>query len=296
MKLNKGTNKASKTVADILLDKADTLTRADHQVAALIMKNYPVSGLGSITVLAKDAKVSVPTVARFAQKLGFIGFSEFQASLRLELNEQVSGPIAKRQHWVNDAPKDHIINRFTESVVDNISQSLNAINLNDFDEVCQWLSDNKRKIFIVGGRVTRTLADYFFLHMQIIRANVIHINSNSNSWAHYCIDIQAGDVVVVFDIRRYENSTLKLVKNAKQEGAHILLFTDQWKSPIRQYADHTLSGHITVPSAWDSNITCMLFTEIILAEIQNRCWNEIEPRVEKLENLFDKTKLFRKFY
>lgn len=283
------------TIADKLRERAGTLTRAERQLADAILKNYPVSGLGSITKVAEDADVSTPTVGRLVQKLGFSGFPDFQASLRSELDEKISGPIAKRERWVNDAPEGHILNRFTESVIDNISHSMGDINPDIFDSACDMLSDTKRKVFIVGGRVTRTLADYFFLHMQVVRKNITHISSSSNAWAHYLLDIDEGDVVVIFDVRRYENSTLRLAEMAKERGAKIILFTDQWGSPISANADYYFNSRIVVPSAWDSNVTVMLLVEIIIAEVQERNWDTTKERIEELENMFDRTKFFRKF-
>ena len=283
------------TIADRLRAKSDALTRAERQLADTILKNYPASGLGTITTVATSADVSTPTVARLVQKLGFTGFPDFQARLREELNEKISGPIAKRERWANDAPEGHILNRFTKAVIENISQSLGDIDTILFDQTCALLSDPKKNVFVVGGRITRTLADYFFLHMQVIRRNVTHINSSSNAWPHYLLDIEEGDVVVVFDIRRYENSTLKLAEMAIQKGAEIVLFTDQWNSPISSHASHTFNSRIVVPSAWDSNVTCMLLAEIIIAEVQERHWDTTKDRMEELEGMFDRTRFFRKF-
>lgn len=283
------------TIADRLRERADELTRAERQLSDAILKNYPVSGLGTITTVAHAASVSTPTVARLVQKLGFSGFPEFQAHLRHELDEKISGPIAKRDRWVNNAPDGHILNRFTEAVIDNISQSLGRIDSQLFDSACDLLSDPERKIFVVGGRITRTLADYFFLHMQVIRRKVTHISSSSNAWPHYLLDINEGDVVVIFDVRRYENGTLRLAEMAKQRGAAIILFTDQWKSPISNHADYCFDSRIVAPSAWDSNVTCMLLAEIIIAEVQERHWDDTRQRMEELEGMFDRTRLFRKF-
>lgn len=286
---------SSQTIAEKLREQSTRFTRAERQLVDIILKNYPVSGLGSITSLADTAGVSTPTVGRLVQKLGFTGFPDFQANLRAELDEKISGPIAKRERWVNNAPEGHILNRFTEAVIENISHSLGDIDPQIFDEACTLLSDSDQKLFVVGGRITRTLADYFFLHMQVIRKGVTHISSSSNAWAHYLLDINEGDVVVIFDIRRYENSTLKLAEMAKERGAKVVLFTDQWGSPISVNADYCFNSQIVVPSAWDSNVTVMLLAEIFIAEVQERHWDTTKSRMEELENMFDRTKFFRKF-
>ena len=283
------------TIAELLRGRNDDLTRSEKQLADVILKNYPVSGLGSITSIAEQANVSTPTVARLVQKLGFSGFPDFQAELRKELDEKISGPIIKRDVWAGNAPDAHVMNRFTEAVIGNIRQTLGEIDVEKFDRTCELLSDQERQVFVVGGRITRTLADHFFLHMQVIRQLVTHINSNSNAWPHYLLDVKKGDVVIIFDIRRYENSTLRLAEIAREKKAEIILFTDQWQSPVASIADISFSNRIVVPSAWDSLVTGMLLNEIIIADVQERIWGTTRKRMEELEVMFDRTRFFRKF-
>ena len=283
------------TIAERLQSKVEELTRAERQLSDVILRNYPASGLGTITSLAEAAEVSTPTVARLVQKLGFAGFPDFQRGLREELSEKISSPLTKRQRWVDDAPEEHLLNRFTKAVIENVGQSMSKLDPDVFEAACALLSDPKRRVFIVGGRITRTLADYFFLHFQVIREDVVHITSNSNAWPHYALDFKEGDVVVIFDVRRYENSTLKLAELARERAAEIILFTDQWMSPISQLATVSFSNQIAAPSAWDSNITTMLISEIVIAEVQERNWETTRERMEVLEEMFDRTKFFRKF-
>lgn len=283
------------TIADRIQRKLDDLTRAERQLAHSILENYPASGLGPLSALAKDANVSVPTVARMVQKLGFNGYPEFQAELREELRSKVKNPIAKHDTWSEGAPSGHVLNRFTDAVIDNIRHTLGQIAPDEFDQACAMVADTSRPLYIVGGRITHTLAEYMFLHMQVVRPAVTHIQSTSNAWPHYLLDVKEGDVFVVFDLRRYENNTLKLAEMAHAQGAKIILFTDQWRSPIHQFAQISFSGRIVVPSAWDSVATLMLLVETMIAAVQNIGWDGTKKRMERLEDMFDQTKLFRKF-
>jgi len=283
------------TISERLKKGFSGLTRAERQLADMILENYPVSGLGTITIVAKNAKVSTPTVARLVQKIGYKGFPDFQATLRRELQDKVSDPIAKREVWAQKAPDGHILNRFTEAVIGNIRRSLSQVDIQTFDNSCEFLSDLDRSVYVVGGRITRSLADYFFLHMQVARPDVTHIQSISNAWPHYLLDLKAGDVLVVFDVRRYENSTLKLAEMAAERGAKIILFTDQWCSPVANYSEQVFTCRIVVPSAWDSSVALMLLLETVIAEVQERTWPVTRKRMQSLEEMFDRTKFFRKF-
>ncbi len=283
------------TISDRIQSKLDDLTRAERQLADSILENYPASGLGPLTALAKDAGVSVPTVARMVQKLGFKGYPDFQAELREELKAKVKGPIAKHDAWAEGVPSGHMLNRFTDAVIDNIRNTLGPIDPDLFDQACSMIAKSGPRMYIVGGRITHTMAEYLFLHMQVIRPEVVHIQSTSNAWPHYLLDVKEGDVFVIFDMRRYENNTLKLAEIAHKKGAKLILFTDQWRSPVHRYADISFSGKIVVPSAWDSMATTLLLVEAMISTTQNLCWGDTKDRAEELEQMFDQTRLFRKF-
>ncbi|MEO9576707.1 MAG: MurR/RpiR family transcriptional regulator [Tateyamaria sp.] len=284
-----------RTISDLIHNMLDDLTRAERQLALSVLEDYPASGLGPLSALAKDAGVSVPTVARMVQKLGYKGYPEFQAGLREELKATVKTPIAKHDSWAEAAPSGHILNRFTEAVLENIRHTLGQIDPNTFDHACDLMADRERHLYIVGGRITHTLAEYFFLHMQVVRPNLTHVPSTSNTWPHYLLNAEEGDVFVIFDVRRYENNTLKLAEIAKSRGAKLILITDQWRSPIHQMSDICFSNRIGAPSAWDSMATIMLLLETMISAVQTLNWSETKERIEGLEDMFDQTKLFRKF-
>lgn len=145
---------------------------------------------------------------------------------------------------------------------------------------------------MVGGRITRSLADYFYTQMQVMRDGVSLIAPNSNTWAHYIINMQQGDILIAFDIRRYETDILHLAEMAKQKKLKLILFTDQWGSPVAKFADHVFRARIAVPSAWDSNIVTMFMIESLLAGVQSESWDDTKARMKTLESLFDQTKLF----
>ena len=283
------------TIADLIQTRMDGLTRAERQLAHSILSNYPASGLGPLAALARDAEVSGPTVARMVHKLGFVSYPDFQNALREELRATAKNPIARHDTWAGGAPSGHVLNRFTDAVIDNIRQTLGQIEPATFDRACAMIADPATPLFIVGGRVTHTIAEYLFLHMQVVRPGVTHIQSTSNAWPHYLLDAGEGDVFVIFDMRRYENNTLKLAELAHSKGARIVLFTDQWRSPIHAIADICFSARIVAPSAWDSMAATLLLVETLIAATQDANWDETRARMEGLEDLFDQTKLYRKF-
>ncbi len=289
------TTDAPRTVTDRIQTAFDGFTRAERQAVNALMRNYPVSGLGSITALAQAAAVSTPTVARLIQKIGFRGYPDFQAALRAELEAQLSSPLAKHDRWAGGAPETHILNRFADAAVDNLRQTLAQIDPADFDAACDLLADGRRQVFAVGGRITHALAGYFCTHMQVIREGVTRLDPNANGWAPALIAMQPDDVLVLFDIRRYETELLKLAEIAAERGVRVILFTDQWGSPIAPFAARRFNCRIEAPSAWDSSAATMVVLETLIAGVQQRTWQTTSTRMNELEALYDRLRLFRKF-
>ena len=283
------------TVKTRMRESMEQLTRSERQLASVLLQDYPVAGLGSITKFAQIAGVSTPTVIRMARKLGFAGFTDMQEALREEISAQIKKPISKRDAWRANASEAHTLNQFAEAVSSNIRNTLQRIDTKSFDAVAAMLANKKKKIYIAGGRITRSIADYLFNHLQIIRPNVAHLSHSANVWPQYLLDIDKSSILIVFDIRRYESDLLKLARLANERGCTIVLFTDQWGSPISKLADHTFNALVEAPSSWDSTIAIMIIVEALIADTQDNRWDESRNRIEELESMFSKTKLFRNF-
>jgi DNA-binding MurR/RpiR family transcriptional regulator len=283
------------SIASRIKDQTGNLTRAERQLANTILENYPVSGLGSITTLSKRSQVSNPTIVRMAKKLGFAGFPQMQEKLRSEVEATISNPIIRHERLAEHFPDTHLINRFADSTMENLRKTLAQIDPDLFDKVALLLSETNRHIYLVGGRITHPVADYLFTHLQMIRDNLTLIPPNANTWPHYALSMKKDDVLIVFDIRRYEREVTRLANTVQSIGLEIVLFTDQWGSPISKLTDNTFRSQIEVPSASDSNLVTMFFAEAIIAAVQNETWDRSEQRMKTLETLFDNSKLFNKF-
>ncbi|WP_435257839.1 MurR/RpiR family transcriptional regulator [Thioclava sp. FR2] len=283
------------TIEDRMRAALSDLTRAERQLATHILRHYPVAALGSITALAKAAEVSTPTVVRLCQKLGFKGYPDYQGALRGEVEAMLVSPIAKHDRWAGGAPDTHMLNRFADAVVANLQATLGQIDHAEFDAAAALLADNGRRVFAMGGRITHAMADYFVTLMKVVRPDVTLLSDMSNTWPPALLDMRQGDVLLVFDIRRYENSVLQLVELAVEQGAEVILITDRWVSPAAAHARFTLSCDIEAPSAWDSTVSILVLVETLLAAVQDLTWTRTEERMKRLETLYDRSRFFRRY-
>ena len=284
----------ARIVKERIQDQSGQLTRAELKLTDILLRDYPVAGLQSVTKLADAAGVSTPTVVRMARKLGYDGFSELQAALREEASAQIKKPILKSEGWPSGRRDSPAFRDFAEAVFQNLNHTIERLDPATFDSIAKVLANPKHRIFLSGGRITRSNADYLFNHLQIIRPDVTLLSQSPNVWPQVILDMNKSSVLIVFDIRRYERDLARLVALAKDHGAVIVLFTDQWGSPITKQADHVINAMVEVPSSWDSTIAINLIVEALIAEVQQKRWKQSKDRIEALEDMFRSTRIFRR--
>jgi DNA-binding MurR/RpiR family transcriptional regulator len=279
--------KKTVTIAERLKSDPPPLTDAERKLAHALFADYPMAGLGSISDFARAAGVSTPSVLRFAKKLGFAGFPAMQEALRQELSAQLQDPIARHDRWSAEAPDAHILNRFANAAMENLRSSIRLVGPRVFDDTAALVGNQRHALHIMGGRITHSLAAYLHTHLSMARPGVRLISPVTAQWPVHLLEIAKGDVLVVFDVRRYDARMLDFAASAREAGARIVLITDQWISPIARIAMHTLPLRIEVPSSWDSNIVPLFMAECLVAAVVNRDWPATQSRLHDLEKLTD---------
>ena len=282
------------TVAEKIRQKMAEFTPSERKLINKLIANYPMAGISSITEFADNGGVSTPTVMRMLKKLGFSGFPQFQQALKAELKATLSTPLVKHDQWSTSAPETHILNQFATATMDNLRESLKQIDHTTFDAISRMIADQKASIHIIGGRISHSVADHLFTHLQIIREQVFLLPDSAGLWPNQLLNMHANDVLVIFDVRRYESDLEQLASLAHKQGIRVILFTDQWMSPVSAYATQIINVRIEVPSSWDSAVVSVFIIEALIASIANRTWKKTSKRVEDLESLLDATQRFRK--
>lgn len=284
-------------IEEKMRDAMPGLTRAERQAAAHILSHFPMSALGPITALARAADVSSPTIMRLVQKLGFRGWSDYQAALKAEVGRLLVAPLALSDggSLAEGArePLAHPLQDYAAQVVANIEATLNLIPAQDFNGAALALADTSRRVAVMGGRLTHALADYMATLLRVIRPDVTWIADHLTDWQQALLDLAGGDVVVIFDIRRYESNAVQFAEFASAQGAEVVLITDRWLSPAAAHARHTLPCHIEMPAAWDSTATLLMVVEALLARVQGHLPDQVQERLNRLEDYFARTRVFR---
>ncbi|MGO4337674.1 MurR/RpiR family transcriptional regulator [Labrys sp. KB_33_2] len=272
------------TLADRVAATMPSLSDAEKRAARALLARYPTTGMETVALFAERAKVSSPTILRFVAKLGFPGYADFRRALREEMEAQAEFPLT-RPHA--DASTSALI-EFSGALAETVQGSIAMINEAELARLVDILIDERRQVFLLGGDFTEPAARHLEFHLRKLRGKVRLFSSALMRRADELADLRRKDVVILFDIRRYQADTVRTAEVAKSREAVVALFTDQWMSDAAQVADIVLRARVDVPSPWDSLIGVIALVEAVALAIDSRQWSIARARFETIEGVRQK--------
>ena len=269
-------------VGEVVRQRLDSLSQAERRLARALLASYPIAGLESVARFAERAGVSPPTVTRFITKLGFRGYPEFQESLRHEVQARLSSPLARYR----DEPKrESAVADALEVWTGNLKATLELLSERDMKEAVELLADVRRRVMVLGGRVSATLARYLAGQLHLLRPGIGLVDAERSAPAQQLIDMRKTDVLVVFDYRRYQPDTIECARLAAGHGCNVILFTDPWLSPASAFARQVLVTSVETVGPFDSLVGAMAVVEALVAAVLRKLGSRAEARMQSLERL-----------
>lgn len=260
------------------------LTSTERKLSTALLLDYPFAGLEPIQTLAKTTNTSPPSISRFVTKLGFQGFQDFQRHLIGELKQGQRSPVELQAY---SAP---IHGAFLESFLERagvvVQDATKAVSEAQFERIADLLANEKRNIYLVGGRMSDALAQHLSRHLRQIRAKVFHLPADPEVWPEYLLRMRPRDVLFIIDFRRYQNSLLTLAQKATQaRHVQVVLMTDEWLSPISGQASEVLAVPIDSGTLWDSYTGALALLEALVTRIAEENWEQTKNRIEEWDSV-----------
>jgi len=273
------------SISELIAERIDAMSASERKAAQTLIANYPLIGLRTVAEFSTQAGVSSPTILRFVSRLGFQSYPEFQGALQDELAAQLQSPWNRAS--AIQMTKDGPIFPLMEAAIDNIRETFQHLTIQQIEDVAEAISRTRARIYLLGGRFTDPIARYMAAHLKITRPGVTHLAGQESHWRDQLIDMGKKDVLVIFDIRRYQDSLIRFAEKAQARGVEVVLITDQWLSPIARFARHVIAGRTAVPSPWDSSATLFLVAETLIAAVTRKLETSSADRIRDMEKLRD---------
>lgn len=274
------------TVRELLNQQIAQLTTSERKIAGVLLADYPYAGLLPIQELAASARVSPASATRFVTKLGCAGYQDFQRRLIDELQKRELSPRELKLTEVPTPEGAPFLHDYAHRMSRTLAAMVEVVPEGQIDMVAELLADPARQIFLRGGRVTDSLARLLSVHLRQIRDKVHHLPDDPEGWTEAILRMRRQDVLVLFDVRRYDpRLTLLAEQVARERQAVIVLVSDTWLSPIAAHASHAFPLPIDLGTAWDTHVSLVTLVEALIVRVAEADWATTRKRLEAWDRL-----------
>jgi DNA-binding MurR/RpiR family transcriptional regulator len=266
-------------VIDRIAEHADRLTPAERKVAEILANEPQTVAFGTVANVAEKAGTSGPSVVRLAVKLGYAGFVDLQADVQQELARQL-GPARDR---IRQRPPSDVLGRTLTAELDNVSQSLSAIDEATFRETVAKLSDRRRHIFVLPGEMTFPAGQILAGHLSQLRDGVTLLHGSEVAASRHLGTLDPGDILIAIDMRRYERWVLTVLRWCVDRGATVIAITDSPLSPLATHAEETLLIGAQGVGPFDSLVGAVSLMNAIVAGVAAKLRQSATSRLDAIE-------------
>lgn len=270
------------------------LSKGHKKLANAVLNEYDKVAFMTASRLARKVGVSESTVVRFAAKLGYEGYSEFQTAVQ-ELVKMRLTPNQRIEMTKQRIGRGDIIENVMTSDISKIRRTMNSLDRDSFHaSVDSILSAGS--IYVMGVRSTEPIARILHYNLSLIFDNVKFVNASSTPEVfEQLFGIGENDVFIAFSFPRYSSKVVNGLKFATNKGAKTIAITDSATSPLAQDAAFLLIAKSDMASYMDSLVAPISIINAIIIEITQRREKEIRNRFDTLEKIWDEYEVYTKY-
>jgi DNA-binding MurR/RpiR family transcriptional regulator len=265
-------------------DNYTKLSKSQKIIAEYIINHYDKAAFMTAAKLGASINISESTVVRFANTLGYNGYPELQNALQELIKNKLT--TVQRLEMTEETDEIAILNNVLKADIENIKETINEINKDDFRRVVSDII-NATKIYIIGSRSSIVIAEYLGFYLNLIRENVSVVKAGVSDVFEQILRVSENDLVIGIGFPRYSKRTLDVLKYAKSQNAKIVTITDSLISPLTSVADEILIAKSNMASFVDSLVAPLSLVNALVVAVGLREKEKIADTFEKLESIWD---------
>ena len=197
--------------------------------------------LGTVATVAQANEVQPSSLIRFANALGFSGFSQMQQVFQSHLVER-STPYRERIAHMRQGSKTgqtkgaDVLHHFVGDAVNELHHLEENVRAETLNAAVKLLA-RAPQIHVLAQRRAFPVACYlaYALNQLELRAHLLDgLGGMLNEFVH---SIQRGDVLLVASFRNYTPAVVDTAIACRQRGVKVVAITDSPLSPLKPAAD-----------------------------------------------------------
>ena len=186
--------------------------------------------LSTLAELAAETDIATSAFVRFAQTLGFDGFSQMQAVFRQQVRSSWPQYASRLSDMADVNPADHF-EALSASAVASIKRLSNSVSMEHLEAAVCKLAGAETIWFAAGGRA-RPVTAYMRYMLTKLGIRTQEFREAPSEAMRELNLIGPNDVLLVVSFAPYGELTVKLAQEAASRGAEIVSVTDTMVSPV----------------------------------------------------------------
>jgi DNA-binding MurR/RpiR family transcriptional regulator len=223
-----------------LIEIEPGLPKRLRQTAAFALEHPDEVALGTASGVAERAQVQASTLVRFAQSLGFAGFSELQGVFRSHLRTRWPD-YSERLKALHEGARDsgdplHLLHGFADSAATSIAKLREVVRREELDKAIGLLV-RAGTIYVVGQRRSFCVAHYLAYALAQLGVKATLVDNVGGLGPDQLANASEADALVAVSFAPYSPVTVSLAQNAQKRRTPLVVVTDSALSPIAGIAD-----------------------------------------------------------
>lgn len=210
-----------------------TMRVSEVRVADFVLSNpYEVIRM-TVEGLARRTGVSTTSVLRFAQALGFDGFTQFRMTLAVELD-----PLNQQGSNAEQDPLLALVKNVFHADMQAIAQTLELLDLDAFRSAISSLAAAQRIVLFSVGLSAPIALDAASRFLRI--GLDARAQTDSHLMAVSASQLTDGDCAVAISHSGRSPETIAAAELAREAGATVIAITSYPNTPLLRHADLAL--------------------------------------------------------
>lgn len=281
----------NKNILELIDDKYPKMSKSHKAIATYIKEHYDHAVFMTAAKLGETLGISESTVVRFASGIGYEGYPEFQEALENWVKNKLNS-VQRIGAKYGESSQSEVLNAVLNADIEKINDTIQNLDPIAFETAIQIILE-AQNVYIVGIRSCEPLAEFLAFYLNMIRGNVIKLQTTSTSELfEQMIRVSEEDVVIGISFPRYSMRTLKAMEFANDRNAKVISITDNVHSPMCLYSSCNLFARSDMVSIVDSLVAPLSLINALVVSMCLKRPEEIKKNLETLENTWNNYQVY----
>ena len=230
-----------KEIKEKIQNKFEELPKNQRKIATYFVDNFDKVSFLTVHDISLATGVSVASVVRFAQRIGFSGFSELREeiadSFQIHLNNIQNFSLFDKRKIEKD-----ILTSVANLDIKNINDTLSIIEREVFDSSISMIL-NSNRVFTVGLGISYLLSEILAYQLTQVSINATAFKNNYCPFSEQIPLLNKKDLIIMFSFPPYSKDTIEAAKIASEKKIKLIAITNKEASPITFFSKINLIVH-----------------------------------------------------